>query len=96
MFTVRFCVWMTVGGSRYQPFTFLGNLFGMFDTQVSEHGRGAALSLSGLISAAEQTLDRTRVHGFKEAPDDASFTDISPRFRYVNTQHSQAGVNPLP
>lgn len=83
---------MSHGGFRYQPFTFLANLFGMFDSQVSEHGRGAALTLFGLIFTAEQTPDRTRAYGAKEAPDHAPFTDISPDFRLINTQHSRAAV----
>lgn len=95
LFSVRFWAWMTAAGFGYQSFTFLDNLFGMFDSQVSEHGRGAALVMSGQISPAEQTLDRIRVYGFEEAPDDASFTDgITPLFRVINTQHSQPGVGP--
>lgn len=92
LFSVRFWASMTAAGFRYQIFTFLANLSWMFDSQVSEHGRGAAMVVSGLVSPAEQTLDRTRVYGFKEAPDDASFTDgITPLFRVINSQHPQPG-----
>lgn len=84
---------MAAAGFRSQIFTFLEHLFGMFDSQVSEHGCGAALLMSGQVSAAEQTLDRSCVYGFKESPDDASFADgITSPLQVIKTQHSQLAV----